>query len=402
MRYQRDIYSFLRSLPLSLEGDGRLPTVRILMGPRQSGKTTLLDLLENYQLVSLDDLSLREQAKNNPGFFLDQFQGPVILDEVALVPELFFEIKKRVDEAKRLSLKNMPFKKFDYWLTGSNQTLLSKNIQESMAGRAQHYHLNTLSLHETQETTLERIIMRGGWPELYAFPGTNPVQYLNDLISSFIERDIAHAAGIEKKAAFFKTLKLLAGAIGEQINYSHLATHAGVESPTVQSWALVLEQNKLIKILPTYFTNLNKRLVKMPKLFFEDVGLAIRLQGWSSYGPIITSPYYGHIIENIAYSELSRSFTNLVIDAQIFYLRNKEKVEVDFLIELPNKKFIAAEVKTSPRDYTVEQLKLIDSLKIDVVEKWILTPSSEVVSFGDRKVVVFNQIYESLKRVISR
>jgi hypothetical protein len=396
MRIKRDIIDKLKSLPLSTTGQCKLPTVRILLGPRQCGKTTLLDELSDYKLVSLDDLSIREFASSNPAHFLNQFTGPIILDEAALSPELFFEIKKRVDDSKRQALKNLPFEKFDYWITGSNQTLMSKNVQESMAGRAQHFHLNTLSIHETQEFSIEKIIMKGGWPELHAYKETNPVHYLNDLISTFIERDIMQAAGVEKKAAFHKTIKLLAGSVGEVLNFSSLSSLIGVESPTVQSWSLILEQNKLIKILPAYMNNINKRLIKMPKIYFEDIGLAIRLQGWSEFLPIIGSPNYGHIIENVAYSEISRFITNEIIDINIYYLRTKEKIEVDFLIELPNKRYIAAEVKTTPRDFSREQLGLIDSLKLNIIDRWILTPEESDLKFENRRVVSFNKIYKEL------
>lgn len=400
MKIKRTFSEKLSILPLSLKNECRLPTVRILLGPRQCGKTTLLNELKDYKLISLDDLSLREFARKNPALFLDQFNGPIILDEAALAPELFFEIKKRVDESKRAALDNLSFKKFDYWITGSNQTLMSKNVQESMAGRAQHFHLNTLSLFETKEKSLEKIIFSGGWPELYAYPETSPVNYLNDLISTFIEKDIVQAAGIEKKSAFTKTTQLLAGSVGEMINFSSLASAVGVESPTVQSWTLILEQNKIVKILPTFINNINKRLIKMPKIYFEDIALAIRLQGWSEFQPLISSPNYGHIIENIAYSEISRFITNEMIDAKIYYLRTKEKVEIDFLIELPNKKYITAEVKTSPRDYTTEQLKLIEFLGLNILEKWILTPVESELKFQDRRVISFFKLYEELKKII--
>lgn len=400
MRIKRDIFEKIQQLPLSTTGESQLPTVRILLGPRQVGKTTLLHELPAYKLVSLDDFSLRDLARSNPSLFLDQFIGPLILDEAAHAPELFYEIKKRVDEAKRAVLNNLEYKKFDYWITGSNQTLMSKKVQESMAGRAQLFYLNTLSLHETKETSLEKILFSGGWPELYAYPTTSSATYLNDLISTFIEHDILQAAGIDKKSAFTKNIQLLAGMIGEMLNFSSLAGLVGVESPTIQSWTLILEQNKVVKILPPYLSNLNKRLIKMPKIYFEDIGLAIRLQGWSEYIPLYKGPYFGHAIENLAYSELSRFFTNELIPGQIYYLRSKEKIEIDFLIELPNKKFIAIEVKSTPRDFTKEQLKLIDSLKIDVIEKWIVTPLDSEINFHDRKTISIFKIYSELKNLL--
>lgn len=400
MRIKRFSIDFYKNLPLQANGTSQLPTVRLLLGPRQSGKTTLLDQLGTHELISLDDYSIREEARKNPALFLDQFKRPIILDEATNSPELFFEIKKRVDEAKRAHLKNEPYKSFDYWITGSNQTLMSKRVQESLAGRVDIYHLNTLSLEETKDDTLETITIRGGWPELHADKSKDARSYLNGLIATFIEKDIVLAAGIERSGAFAKATQLFAGIIGEMINYSELASIIGVESPTVSSWAHILEQNQLIKIVPPYLNNLNKRLTKMPKLYFEDVALAIRLQGWSEYHPLYVSPYMGHVIENIAYSELSRFMTNNQLENRIYYIRNKEKVEIDFLLELPNKRFISAEVKTTPRNYTGEQLKLLDSLKINIVEKWIITPLETSHPFENVKIVPFKNIARELRRVV--
>ena len=400
MWIHRTFLSKLQALPLSTLKQCELPTVRVLLGPRQVGKTSLLERLGKYQLVLLDDLSVRHQATENPSFFLDQFRGPIILDEATQSPELFSEIKKRVDSAKRLRLKGVEFKKFDYWITGSNQTLMATQIQESLAGRAEFYNLNTLSIQETGEDNLSKLCLAGGWPELYSGSGQEPVSYLNGLISSFIERDIIQAAGIEKKAAFTRTLQLLAGSIGEMINFSEIAAAVGVESSTVQSWALILEQNQIINIVRPYVSNLNKRIIKTPKIYFEDVGLATRFQGWTQFEPLFVSPYFGHSVENIAFSELSRFFTNSGLEKKIYYIRNKEKIEVDFLIELPNKKFISIEVKTTPRNYSVEQLRLLESLKINRVEHWIVSPKKSQIIFQNCRTLVFQELFEALSKFI--
>lgn len=369
--------------------------VKVLRGPRQVGKTSLIESLATHQSIIFDDHILRSQAQENPSFFLDQFTAPLLLDEASLVPPLFLEIKKRVDEAKRDLRLGKTITPIDYWITGPNQTLLSKYVQESLAGRADFFILNTLSIHEMGETNLSNLLMRGGWPELQANKAIDPTRYLNNLITTFIEKDIVQAAQIEKKAAFTKTLQLLAGQIGELLNYSEIARATGVESTTIQSWTLVLEQNHLIKIVLPYMNTINKRLIKTPKIYFEDVALAVRFQGWTEYGPLMVSPYYGHLIENLVYSELSRFFTNNLIEPKIYFLRTKEKVEIDFLIELPNKKFIAIEVKTTPQDFTGQQLQLLDSLKINLIKKLIVSPKSSM-SFKNAEVVAIDQLYTLL------
>jgi predicted AAA+ superfamily ATPase len=394
MWIKRDILSLIAN---DLEQTGI--RVNVLKGPRQVGKTSLLERLSGYKLLAMDDHILRSLARENPSLFLDQYPGAIILDEATLVPELFYEIKKRVDESKRNLRKGLAYKKIDYWLTGSNQTLLSLQTQESLAGRAYFYDINTLSIHEHKKMELRILFMRGGWPELYADEHKDPVKFINGLISTFIEKDIAEAAGIEKKAAFLKVLHLLAGQVGGMLNYSSIASMVGVEMTTVQGWVNILSDNHLISVVQPYLSNLNKRLIKTPKLYFDDVGLAVRLQGWSEFNPIYVSPYFGHLVECLAYSEIAKFFYNSGFEKKIFFIRSKEKVEIDLLVELPNQRFVAIEVKATATSLTKEQYALIDSLALNVIEIWMLTPNISSVhkTSGRLQYVGFDEIYERLK-----
>ena len=388
MWYQRDFSRNYRTSDAVIQ-------VKVLRGPRQVGKTSLIDSFATHQLILFDDHMVRTRALENPSLFLDQLPGPVLLDEASLAPAIFSEIKKRIDHGKRELRKGKQIQPIDYWITGSNQTLLSKYVQESLAGRADFFLLNTLSIHEIQNFTLQDLIMKGGWPELHADKSVDPIKYLNNLITTFIDRDITQAAQVEKKAAFTKTLQLLAGQVGEMLNYSAIAAAVGVESTTIQSWALILEQNHLIKIVAPYLNTLNKRLIKTPKIYFEDTGLAVRFQGWTDYQPLFFSPYFGHLIENLVYTELSRFFINRFLEPKIYYLRTKEKEEIDFLIELPNKKFVAIEVKTTPRDFTRQQLRMLESLQINIVK--VLTVSlSPSPRMDHSEVVLLDQLYDYL------
>ncbi|HAZ11700.1 MAG: hypothetical protein A2X86_18420 [Bdellovibrionales bacterium GWA2_49_15] len=386
MWYQRDFLTFIdhyQSLP-----------IKVLKGPRQCGKTSLLEKIPNYQTIYFDDLSTRQFAQENPRLFLDQNRGPLILDEASLAPNIFPELKRRVDEFRRT--KN-PEQKVDVWITGSNQTLLQKNVRESLAGRASYFDLNTLSWHELKNVELNAFMMKGGWPELHITPGLGPTRYLNDLISTFIEKDIVAAAGIEKTAAFSQCLQLAAGRVGQLCNASDIAKNVGVDVVTVQSWLRLLEENAIVQSVPPFFSNVNQRLIKTPKYYFSDVGLAVRLQGWTDYAPLQVSPAFGHLIENIALSEISRFFTNRGEAPVIYFLRTKDQIEVDFLIQLPNQKYIAAEVKTTPQDMTAAQLKVLDSLKINIIERWILTPSLGP-NFANAKSINFSELWNALDR----
>ncbi|MCX6130411.1 MAG: ATP-binding protein [Proteobacteria bacterium] len=379
-----DVIQELQSLP-----------IKVLKGPRQVGKTALLHHLNLGQLISFDDAATRNFATSHPRTFLDQLTGPVILDEVTLVPDLFLELKRRVDEYRRDPKgKQAP----TYWLTGSNQTLLQKHVRESLAGRAGYFDLNTLSIHELGSWQLEKFLFSGGWPELNIVNQLDPKRYINDLVATFIEKDIVSAAGIERKASFSKALGLLAGRVGQIVNASDIAKNVGVSVSTLQSWIEILEQNGIIRQLAPYYSNLNNRLIKSPKIYFEDVSLATRLQGWSEFQPLMVSPYFGSLCENIVVSEVVRFFINSGEPAQIFFLRSKEKVEVDLLIGLPNQSYIAAEVKFTAQGFTEPKVKLIDSLGLNIVAKWVITFSGSDSIFQNAKTIKIDNLWGELKR----
>ncbi|HSX10352.1 MAG TPA: ATP-binding protein [Chlamydiales bacterium] len=396
MWIKRDLLKFLQASKAAT-----LP-IRILRGPRQVGKTSLLDHLRTHKLVLFDDLGIRTLAETNPALFFEQFTGPLILDEATLAPQIFPEIKKRIDLERRRQQETGKPIEIDLWITGSNQTLLQKAVRESLAGRANYYFLNTLSIHEwcltfQKEFSLSDFFMRGGWPELYASPDLNAVQYLNDFISTFIEKDIVTAAGIEKKAAFSKALQLASGRVGQLLNASDIAKNIGVDTTTIQAWIGLFEQNGILRILPPYYTNLNQRLIKTPKIYFEDVGIAVRLQGWSEFKPILLSPYFGHLFENLALAEITRFFINRGEQPEIFFVRSKEQVEVDFLLQLPNQKFIAIEVKSTPVDLTTQQMQLLNSLDLNIVDRWIVS-SVRSHDFANARVVLLGEIFNELSR----
>lgn len=386
MWIQRDFQSFYKEI--------RALPIKILKGPRQVGKTSILQKMGGYQVIYFDDLLVRKAAQENPRLFFDQFDEPLVLDEATLAPEIFPELKRRVDQQRRQP--DLP--KLDVWITGSNQTLLQKNVRESLSGRASYFDLNTLSLHELGDIPLKSVLIKGGWPELHIDKELDPIRYLNDLIFTFIEKDIVAAAGIERREAFGKSLNLVAGRVGQLLNSSDISKLIGVDTTTVQSWISLLEQNGLLRKVQPYFSNLNQRLIKTPKVYFEDVGLASRLQGWSDAFPLMASAQFGHLVENIAYSEISKFFSNRGSPAKIFFVRSKEKVEVDFLVELPNNRFVAIEVKVTPVDWETKQHQMIDSLGIDVVERWVLTPSKKI-SQGATRVIEFGELWATLNQL---
>jgi predicted AAA+ superfamily ATPase len=376
MWIKRDFYDFISHL-----NPQQLLPVKVLKGPRQVGKTSLLSEFSDFKLIQLDDLATRHQANENPRLFLEQFHledgRGLILDEATLAPNLFLELKRRVDDARIKNRKGSVAPSMNVWITGSNQTLLEKSVQESLAGRASYFDLNTLSIHEIGKFNLQELILKGGWPELHVQPQLSVTSYLNDLISTFIEKDIVAAAGIERRSAFIKSMGLVAGRIGQLINYSDISKIVGVDSTTLNSWVGKMEQNALVRIIPSFSSNLNQRLIKSPKIYFEDVGLACRFQGWTDFQPLFFSPSFGHIVENLILIQILRFFQNMGQKPSVFFLRSKEKVEIDFLVELPNNRWLAVEAKTQVSSFSQKQLDLLETCQLNIVDKWIVNVTQE-------------------------
>lgn len=376
--------------------------IKVLKGPRQVGKTSCLERLGTHAIVYLDDAAIRSRAAENPRLFLDSLPAKVILDEAALAPPLFAELKRRVDEDRRHrgGTNRLPRDPVDVWITGSNQTLLQRSVRESLAGRASYFDLNTLSIHELGPSwNLGDYLLRGGWPELHVSPELSPVRYLNDLVATFIERDIVIAAGIERHAAFVKCLQMTAARVGQLYNYSEVAAACGVELTTIQSWVRLLEANGVVRRLQPYTSNLNLRLIKSPKFYCEDVALATRLQGWTEKQPLVLAPVVGSLIENIAVGEVTRFFANRGMPPQVNFLRSKEKVEIDLLVHLPNDRAIAIEIKSTPEDFSAAQLRLLDSLKLNIVQRWVVSPTA-APSFEHARVVPLDELWRALDSVI--
>lgn len=327
--------------------------IQILLGPRQCGKSTLFaSLYEGYQEINFDDLQLRQLANQDPALFLQQFQPPLLLDEVQYVPNLFPELKKSIDQIKRTATFHPASAKKQtvlFRLTGSNQILMDKNIKESLAGRASYYYLNTLTVHEIKnalpKTNIKDILYKGGWPELYTNKSLSTTTYLNDYIRSFIEKDIVMSAGIQKLSEFHTILGLLAARTGQLIDYSDIAKDSGVRSVTVKEWIGFLERADLIYLLKPYFSNLNKRLIKSPKLYFLDTGLATRLQGWSDPTPLLNSPQVGALFETLVLAEIVKFIRNYRKDWQLFFWRTKDGEEIDFVLKTAENSIYAFETK---------------------------------------------------------
>ena len=311
----------------------------LLWGPRQVGQSTLLQLMSPASEVTLDDLEWRRQAQQDPAFLLDQQRLPCLIDEVQYAPNLFAEIKLRIDKSRRIRLMagEAPELSASYLLTGSNRHLLEASTRESLAGRCSIFELHGLSVAELVRhdpaIRLSTMLLRGGFPELYWRSELKPVGYINDYIRTFIEKDIARSSGVEKIDEFLTLVRLLAIRSGQFINFTDLAQLTGVDVKTVQSWVNLLERNFIVKLVNPWSTNLSKRITKMPKLYFYDVGLCARLQGHQDEDLLLSSPQAGAIFESMVFSELMKTRANFCLNWELWTWRTKDRFEIDFVLQ---------------------------------------------------------------------
>ena len=346
----------------------------LIRGPRQIGKSSLILKLEPSVVdqLYLDDPAIRNSANADSEFVIQNLRLPALIDEVQLAPPLFFSIKKHIDYLRRERLlKNTNHEMNLYRLTGSDQTLLDEQVRETLAGRIQSYFLYGLSVNELvnfdKNIQIKEILFRGGFPELWIRKELNPVRFINNYISTFVEKDIARSAGIEKIKSFMNALQLMAARTGELLNYESLGADAGVAGKTIKDWVSILEQNKILYILKPYHSNLNKRLIKMSKVYFCDIGICTRLQSHQEVDTILHSPQAGHLFENLVMSEILKTEANFFKNWNIFFWRTKEKEEIDFIIE-DYEKIMLIEVKLkSSSQYKIKIPKTIEETKKEII-----------------------------------
>lgn len=303
--------------------------------------------------MTFDDLSTRESARANPRLFLDGLGSKLMIDEAQYVPELFPELKLRVDALKRAAREGKSSSPWSVWLTGSNRLVIDKEVSESLTGRASYHLFHPLSFAELRGTLgsidLATFIFKGGWPELYTNPKLNPVSYLNDHIQTTLEKDLVRTAGIEKVNEFLRVLRLLAGRLGGLFSASELARDAGVRSGTVSEWMSFVARMMYIVELPAFSSARLTRLIKAPKYFFMDPGIATRLQGWPSPEPLVVSPQIGGHFENLVVSEVVKLRDVRRKSWEIMHWRTKDGEEIDLIIS-DGRRHVAIECKVSARE----------------------------------------------------
>lgn len=341
--------------------------VLYVSGPRQVGKTTtLLQMAKQHQrnYVTLDDIADRELAQNDPEFFLQKFKTPLLIDEVQYAPQLFPYIKIRVDQTQT---------KGSYWLTGSQQFRVMKNVHESLVGRVGIIQLLGLSSAEltgkmqqpapflpTQlpgtsvNPELDKIdkvfkyITIGFFPALWQTDPPDKSIFYNSYQQTYLDRDLQDIFGITKISQFNTFLRLCAARTGQQLNYSDLARDAGIAVSTAREWISILESTMQIYLLRPYYHNFSKRLVKAPKLYFLDTGLAAHLTKWKDAATVQSGAMAGSFFETYVITELIKSYIFRGVEPPLYYFRDKESHEVDVLIE-DGQKLYPVEIKLASR-----------------------------------------------------
>jgi len=301
--------------------------VVLLTGIRQAGKSSLLrKLLNDAEYVTLDRILLAEEAEENPTIFLDRFDKQVIIDEIQYAPSLFRDLKVRVDENRKI--------KGRWILTGSQQFVLMQHATESLAGRIRILNLGTLSATELNRAKLLRnrrdILWKGGFPELWA-ENLDPKEFYEDYIQTYLERDLRQILNVTNLRDFRRFLSMLAIRTGQLLNYSEISKEVGVAVNTIKAWVSALETSGIITLLPPYYNNLGKRLIKAPKLYFCDNGLIASLLNIASLEALENSVYLGNIWENFVFSEYLKE--GFIAGKDIFFFRESNGIEVDFVIE---------------------------------------------------------------------
>ena len=296
----------------------------VVTGPRRSGKTTLLrHLFPTAQHVLLEDPDIQGQIRSDPRTFLEDLQPPVLFDEIQNAPELLSYVRTLIDAAPR---------RMGQWLfTGSQEAPLMQGITESMAGRAAILQLLPFSIVESAKVNM----LHGGFPEVLARPQSRALWFASYL-QTYLERDVRAITNVRDLVTFRRFLALLASRHGQILNKTDLAAPLGVSVPTISEWLHVLEITSQITVVPPYFENLGKRLIKSPKVYWGDPGLACYLLGITSEAELQRSPFLGQLFEGFVAAEILKSQVNHGGRKELYYFRDQQGLEVDFLLTRPN------------------------------------------------------------------
>ena len=385
--------------------------VLLLTGPRQVGKTTMLEHLievegKGRKKVSLDDLTLRELAKTDPKMFFQLYQPPLLIDEVQYAPELFPYIKIMVDE------RHQPG---DFWLTGSQLFKMMEGVQETLAGRVALLHLSPLSQSEIMKRPPEppfslelpllserqngrqmlntpevfQRIHQGGMPALVTGTYSNASIFYSSYIDTYMERDVRRLSNDIDSLKFLRFLRSVAARTSQQVNYKGIADDAEIDQTTAKNWLHVLEALGIIFLLEPYSNNVLKRTVSTPKLYFYDSGIVCYLTRWSSPETAMEGAMSGALLENYTVAEIIKTYQNAGQEPFLYYYRDKDAREIDLILERDGKLFpIEIKKMASPPKKLTKVFDLIDKSPLQRGTGAILCMADQLGAFDQNNLIV--------------
>lgn len=378
----RPVY-YARAIEEAVLGASDQFPVVLVTGARQVGKTTLLRHLcrEERTYVTLDDPALRALAGDDPELFLQRFPPPVLVDEIQYAPGLLPGVKMAVDSARKPG---------QFWLTGSQQFQMMKGVTESLAGRVAVVSLLGFSGRERDRRelgvepfiptsavlkarassarrytakSLFRDIWLGSFPALVAGEVKDRDLFYGSYLQTYLERDVSDLAQVGDRDAFVRFVRACAARTAQMLNFTELANDCDVSLPTAKRWLSVMTTSMQVLLLQPYHTNVTKRLVKTPKLYFLDTGLCSYLTGWSSPETLLSGAMAGAVYETFVLGELLKSWRNRLREPQVYYYRDKEKREIDFLFDADGKLYpVEAKLSATSKKDWVRHFSALDRL----------------------------------------
>lgn len=376
----------------------------MVCGQRQVGKSTMLHTIKasERKYVTMDDANARRLAQTDPALFLETYGAPLLIDEFQRVPSVLLEMKKVID-AKTLAGEDTNGM---YWLTGSQKFNMMKDVSESLAGRVAVLDMSSFSAAEIEERAVplfkpdinslrERfktakpknihemygMIFRGGMPKLVT-TDIDRDRFYADYINTYLERDIRQLSQIEKLNEFYDFLVFIAARTAQELKYDEISKALGISAPTAKRWVSLLEASGLIFILRPYYSNISSRLVKTPKIYFMDTGLAAYLTRWNTPEVLENGAMNGAFFETYAVSEIVKSYWNAGKPADLYYYRDIDKKEIDLLI-IEGNKIYPIEIKRSKNPAAPDKnFSVLDKLGLEVQTGIILCMSDEIIPYN--------------------
>ena len=391
-----------REIKKSIKNINETFRILVVTGPRQVGKTTILKEMmpKNMKMVTLDDESLREEAKTNPKLFLQTFGKPLFIDEIQYAPELFPYIKMEVDKDNSRG---------QYWLSGSQTFELMKNVSESLAGRVGIIKMNSLTYKEINNNINDKIfdpenmeekenidvnelfeiIYNGGMPELCSTKNMDRNIFFQSYVNTYLDRDVRKLINAGNIETFQKFMRDMAIRNGQTLNYSDIANDLGVSAPTIKDWVNVLVSSRIVYLLEGYHNNKIERLTHMPKIVFMDSGLACFLAGYTSAKELQLSSNSGSFLETFIVSEIIKMYDNKGIPLDISHFRNKDTEEIDLIIS-KNSKIYPLEIKktATPKRTMLKNFRYLEKAQIKLGNGGLICFYDKLLPIDDKKYYI--------------